>query len=179
MDDLVLKAMLKWPHVPSCCGWLGLDERGDWYMRDESVQALGSFKRGCQSGNKQMKGSKLEHEKLIAFIGRNYTYESTQNGQQAWYFQNGPQKVYVELACMPYVWRLLDDSVGGLTITSHTGLTASYKKCQLDTSGRVYLETSLGLGLVHSLDVHLVALAIEKGFWTVDPKALVEGLDFI
>ena len=43
MDDLVLQAMAKWPNVPDCYGWLGLDARGDWYMRDDQTQALGAF----------------------------------------------------------------------------------------------------------------------------------------
>lgn len=40
MDDLVRQAMAKWPHVPDCHGWLGLDSRGQWYMRDDRVQML-------------------------------------------------------------------------------------------------------------------------------------------
>jgi len=54
MDDLVHQAMAKWPNVPDCYGWLGLDARGDWYMRDDQAQALGSFT--------QSKGSRLAHE---------------------------------------------------------------------------------------------------------------------
>jgi hypothetical protein len=56
MDDLVKAAMAKWPHVPDCKGWLGLDERGDWYMRDDRVQAQGDFP--------QAKGARIEHEAL-------------------------------------------------------------------------------------------------------------------
>ena len=41
MDDLVRQAMVKWPNVPDCFGWLGLDSRGQWYMRDDRAQALG------------------------------------------------------------------------------------------------------------------------------------------
>ena len=67
MDDLVQQAMRKWPNVPACFGWLGLDDRGDWYMRDDSVQAQGSFPHA--------KGSKLAHSKLIEFIQRNYTHD--------------------------------------------------------------------------------------------------------
>jgi Protein of unknown function (DUF2946) len=172
MDDIVKQAMIKWPNVPHCHGWLGLDERGDWYMRDERVQARGSFASGCANGDKEVKGSKLEHEKLIAFIGRNYACELNERREEVWFFQNGPQKVYVELASTPYIWRL-SDTYAGTVITSHTGLNAVYKKCQLDASGRVYLGTNLGIGLVHSLDVPLVATAIEKGFWTVDPEAFI------
>jgi len=93
MDDLVRQAMAKWPHVPDCYGWLGLDSRGQWHMRDDRVQALGSF----QSGLAGAKGSVLRHEKLIDFIHRNYEADA----QGRWYFQNGPQRVYVELETTP------------------------------------------------------------------------------
>ncbi|MEN9551441.1 MAG: hypothetical protein RI896_1382, partial [Pseudomonadota bacterium] len=65
MDDLVKQAMAKWPNVPDCYGWLGLDERGHWYLRDDAAQASGSFQSGA-------KGSLLRHDKLIEFIHRNY-----------------------------------------------------------------------------------------------------------
>ena len=39
MDEMVRQAMAKWPNVPACYGWLGLDARGQWYMRDERTQA--------------------------------------------------------------------------------------------------------------------------------------------
>ena len=38
-------------------------------------------------------------------------------------------------------------------------------RCLVDEEGHVYLHTPVGLGLVHTLDVGLVADAIEKGLW--------------
>ena len=55
MDDIVRQAIAKWPNVPHCYGWLGLDARGQWYMRDDRTQAAGPFP--------QAKGSLLRHEK--------------------------------------------------------------------------------------------------------------------
>ena len=43
MDDIVLQALAKWPHVPDCYGWLGLDARGNWFMRDAQAQAQGAL----------------------------------------------------------------------------------------------------------------------------------------
>lgn len=149
MDEIVKQAMRKWPNVPHCYGWLGLDARGDWYMRDDQTQAAGSF---CQS-----KGSRLQHDKLVAFIGRNY--ESDKQGR--WYFQNGPQRVYVELACTPWIWRLHQDG----TVVSHTQIIAQVEQAYADEQGYVYLKTSLGFGLVHTQDVHIAATAIESGRW--------------
>ena len=41
MDAIVEAALKKWPNVPHCYGWLALDARGDWYMRDERIQRAG------------------------------------------------------------------------------------------------------------------------------------------
>lgn len=153
MDDIVRQAMAKWPHVPNCYGWLGLDARGNWYMRDDRTQALGAFASGVQGS----KGSRLQHEKLIDFIQRNY--EADDAGR--WYFQNGPQRVYVELERTPLVWRLEADG----TVRSHTGRIVQVQQCVVDAEGLLYLHTDLGFGLVHTQDVLLAADWIEQGQW--------------
>lgn len=153
MDDIVKQALAKWPNVPACYGWLGLDARGNWYMRDDRVQAQGPF----AGGTAQSKGSQLKHEKLIEFIQRNY--EPDELGQ--WFFQNGPQRVYVELEATPLIWRVQDD----FSIQDHTGRAARVQRCLLDEQGRVYLEADTGFGLVHSMDMSHVADAVEQGLW--------------
>jgi hypothetical protein len=149
MDDIVRQAMAKWPTVPHCHGWLGLDARGSWYMRDDRTQACGPFP--------QAKGSVLRHEKLIDFIGRNY--ECDADGQ--WFFQNGPQRVYVELEAAPFVWRLGP----GPAVTAHTGQAAHVRGAVLDREGRLYLDTDLGFGLVHTLDMEQACDSVEQGLW--------------
>lgn len=153
MDDIVKQALAKWPDVPDCYGWLGLDARGNWYMRDDQAQAAGSFAGGTPQG----KGSLLRHEKLIDFIQRNY--ESDSSGR--WFFQNGPQRVFVELEATPFIWRVNTD----FSIAAHTGASARVQRCVLDEQGRVYLETDLGFGLVHTQDVALAAEAVQAGLW--------------
>ena len=152
MDDLVQQAMAKWPNVPDCYGWLGLDARGRWYLRDAQAQADGAFPLG--------KGSLLEHEKLLAFIARNYAADA----QGRWFFQNGPQRVYVELEATPLVWRVEADG----SMQSHNGVQATATACLVDEAGHLYLHSPAGLGLVHTLDVPLVADAIERGAWQVE-----------
>ena len=163
MDEMVIRALAKWPNVPACYGWLGLDARGQWWMRDDAAQALGSFTSGLQGA----KGSRLQHDKLIAFIGRNYT--STEEG--AWYFQNGPQQVFVELEATPHVWRISAetraDKIAALSVHNHVEQEARVQRCITDEFGRVYLECDIGFGLVHSLDVQLAAQAIESGLWVL------------
>lgn len=153
MDDIVKQAIAKWPNVPDCYGWLGLDARGRWYMRDDATQAQGAFPAS--------KGSLLQHDKLIDFIHRNYEADA----QGRWFFQNGPQRVYVELETTPWVWRV--GAAGA--VTSHTGRAVQVAECLLDEAGRLYLATDAGVGLVHTLDMGLAADAIEQGLWTPEP----------
>ncbi len=89
MDDIVKQAMAKWPNVPHCYGWLRLDARGVFRMCDEVAQKNASA------------GDPIRHASLLAFIYRNYA--SDEHG--AWFFQNGPQRVYVDLETTPFIAR--------------------------------------------------------------------------
>jgi hypothetical protein len=185
MDDIVRQAMAKWPNVPDCYGWLGLDARGQWWMRDDRVQAQGSFSSSFGNSNSNSnsnsnlssqpaaradslaaRGALLEHGKLIDFIHRNYACDA----QGCWYFQNGPQRVYIELQATPFVWRVQPD----LSLLAHTGLAVRAQRCVLDEQGRLYMETDAGFGLVHSQDMLLAAQAIEQGLWVPQDVAASE-----
>ncbi len=169
MDAIVDAALKKWPNVPHCYGWLALDARGDWYMRDERIQAAGPFPR--------VKGSRIEHEKLREFIERNYASDDA----GAWFFQNGPQRVYLELEAAPWVWRLAPTADGAPIVTSHTGRPAKATDAWVDESGRLFLGTEIGLGLVHTLDMEAAAEAIERGIWSPRDarfEALVERFGY-
>ena len=101
MDDIVKQAIAKWPNVPHCYDWLGLDARGHWRMRDERAQNL------------KLAGEKIVHSALLGFIARNYGHDE----RGCWYFQNGPQRVYVNLEATPYIART--DAAQGFVL--HTG----------------------------------------------------------
>ncbi len=188
MDDIVRAALRKWPNVPACHGWLALDARGDWYMRDDRVQRAGPFP--------QVKGSRIDHDKLKAFIGRNYGSDEV----GSWFFQNGPQRVYVDLEVAPWTWRLSrgrggsagvpdspagpDSEAGspvlgaaqaaaGFSLRSHTDLDTVAEASFVDEHGRLFLSTPLGLGVVHSLDMHEAADAVEQGW--IQPEAVRFG----
>jgi hypothetical protein len=98
MDDIVKQAMAKWPNVPDCYGWLALDARGAWRMRDERAQHL------------NLPGDKVQQAALLAFINRNYGAD----GRGCCFFQNGPQRVFVNLEATPYIART--DPAVGLTV---------------------------------------------------------------
>jgi Protein of unknown function (DUF2946) len=157
MDDIVKAALKKWPNVPHCYGWLALDARGDWYMRDERIQRAGEFPR--------VKGSRIDHDKLKAFIERNYGHDDS----GCWFFQNGPQRVYVQLEAAPWVWRLMWQGQAP-TIASHTGLAAVPRSTWIDSQGRLFADCDLGFGIVHSQDMIDAARCVELGLW--QPAAL-------
>lgn len=160
MDDIVKAALAKWPNVPHCYGWLGLDGRGQWFMRDDLTQATGPF-AGAPGDDARApsKGSLLRHDKLIEFIHRNYAADS--EGQ--WFFQNGPQRVYVELEHTPYIWRLQPDGA----VFAHTGTPAGgVRRALLDEHGHLYLDTELGFGLVHTADMAIAADEVAAARWT-------------
>jgi hypothetical protein len=151
MDEIVKAALKKWPQVPHCHGWLALDARGQWFMRDERIQAAGPFPG--------IKGSRIDHDKLRAFIHRNYAHDEA----GAWFFQNGPQRVYVQLEAAPYVWRVAD--APGWPVQAHTGEDAQVRSSWLDEAGRLFLDCDLGFGIVHTMDMGVAAQAVEAGAW--------------
>jgi hypothetical protein len=161
MDEIVEAALRKWPNVPHCYGWLALDARGDWYMRDDRIQAAGPFPL--------VKGSCIRHDKLLGFIQRNYARDEA----GASYFQNGPQRVYVELEAAPYVWRV-DGAPGAWQVSAHTGRPAHPNQAWLDEQGRLFIDTDIGFGLVHTLDMERAARAVECGDWQPQEMAFAD-----
>jgi hypothetical protein len=125
MDDIVKQAMAKWPNVPHCYGWLTLDARGNWRMRDEAAQQADSA------------GDKLNNATLVGFINRNYAHDDAGR----WYFQNGPQRVYVNLEATPYIART--DPAQGLVLQTGAALA---------TIERLYL-TEVGVAIVQAADI--------------------------
>jgi hypothetical protein len=71
----------------------------------------------------------------------------------------------VELELTPYIWRLQPDG----SVLAHTGQPAgAVQRCLLDEAGRLYLQTGLGPGLVHTSDMALAADAVDAGAWHPD-----------
>ena len=159
MDEQVLQAMRRWPQVPACAGWLGLDARGQWWIRD--AQAL-PWPRGDEGVLDKQGASRLLHEGLCGFVARNYQPDA----QGCWYFQNGPQQVYVELEAAPLILRLQVDAQAARWST-HTGVDCEVLEAWLDQRGRVWLRTSAGPGLLHSLDVVLLEPWLDEALTTL------------
>jgi len=119
MDDIVLQAMAKWPNVPHCYGWLALDARGSWRMRDEAAQRADA------------PGDKLTNTALVGFINRNYLCDE----RGCWYFQNGPQRVYVNLEATPFIART--DPQQGLVLQTGQPIGAIDQAFMTDTGAIV------------------------------------------
>ncbi|KVE23677.1 hypothetical protein WS67_23745 [Burkholderia singularis] len=148
MDDIVKQALAKWPNVAHCVGWLLLDRRGVWRMRDDAAQAAGAL------------GSPIRHPALIDFIGRNY--ERDADGQ--WFFQNGPQRVYVELAYTPWIVRIVPDSAAPtrLALADHTGHAFEPAGVWLDDAGGVLFADASAPPRVAALHDHDLGLFADR-----------------
>jgi Protein of unknown function (DUF2946) len=136
MDDDVIKAMTRWPNVPAAWGWLRIDRRGHWFIVKRDTPDFNESRDGI--------GSIVRNERLIDFMARNYNAEP--NG--AWYFQNGPQRVFVDCELAPLVWRV-EHEQDQLRWVAHTGAIANETLAvAVDVDGNVYIKTELGPGVI-------------------------------
>ena len=139
MDPIVSRAMAKWPNVPAVFGWLALDRRGQWSIKSASP------------GDAAAVGPRFErvtNPKLIEFIGRNYAHDDAGR----WYFQNGPQRVYVTLDYTPLVYRIA--RAHPLSFETHTGMPcAALQSAWMDEAGNLLFLTEHGPGLLLDRDL--------------------------
>ena len=128
MDASVRRAMARWPDVPAVYGWLALDRRGNWLLQDSAGEGFGRI------------GNAL----LRDFIARNYAHDD----RGCWYFQNGPQRVFVALAYTPLVLRY-----EGETLVDHCGRLVRARATFVDEEGSVLIEGERGVGLLDDRDL--------------------------
>ena len=144
MDAAVVRSMLKWPDVPAVYGWLRLDRRGAWRIRTGSGEAGPDFES-------------ISNAALNGFIGRNYAPDE----RGCWFFQNGPQRVYVALAYAPFVYRFdgewLTDQCGGRD--------AAVDSAWLDEEGSVVLQAGGRPGLLDDRDLAAIADPLTAGYF--------------
>lgn len=158
MDDLVKQAMVRWPDVPAVYGWLRLDRRGRWLLVDRGMPGFDERIHG--------EGSEITSPQIVDFIGRNYACDE----QQRWYWQNGPQRVFVDLEVAPLILRVLGSGADA-RLVAHTGHLVSRVDAALWTAdGSLILLTDLGPGAIHDLD--LAALELEES-GEADPQTVV------
>ena len=158
MDDVVRQAMAKWPNVPHCFGWLKLDARGHWRMRDERAQHL------------DLPGDKIAHPALLGFINRNYTHDE----EGRWYFQNGPQRVYVDLELTPHIVRT--DPVAGF-ITQTGAVLEAVSQAWLTREGQLVLASSAIVAALDDRDAAAVLATLTVAGRPASDEEIMEWLE--
>lgn len=129
-------ALLRWPNVPACYGWLSLDRRGRWRLRGETVS----------------------HRGLNDLLNRQYAHDENGN----YFVQNGPQRVFVELEYTPWVLHLT--SAGNFE--THVGEAVDeIRGGALDEEGNLLIEIPDGVALLcdHDLPALLGCLHLPNG----------------
>jgi hypothetical protein len=158
MDESVIQSMARWPDVPDVYGWLALDRRGNWLVKGTA--------RGF---------GRISNAAVNDFIGRNYQHDDAGR----WFFQNGPQRVFVTLHYMPLVYRLGGD---GGTLCDHTGRDAhALLAAWLDDAGGLVLETNLGFGSMDDRDLDGALACMTDGDGEISDDGLLapgKGLSF-
>jgi hypothetical protein len=134
MDEIVLQGLARWPNVPAVYGWLELDRRGDWHTRS----------------------GRITHPVMAGFIGRNYAHDD----RGRWFFQNGPQRVFVTLRYTPLVYRVMTADAS-MRFVAHTGRAVGHiDGVWLDDEGSLLLQTEHGPGVVCDRDLPLLAVEL-------------------
>lgn len=157
MDDIVKQAMAKWPNVPHCYGWLALDARGNWRMRDEAAQRANA------------PGDKLANATLVGFINRNYGHDD----KGRWYFQNGPQRVYVNLEATPFIART--DPAQGFVV--QTGQAFTPEAAFMTDAGAVILQAGEIVAQLDDRDVAQVLAHTELDGRAASVEAIMAWLE--
>lgn len=148
MDEWVLNALKRWPNVPALFGWLSLDRRGRWLIQGETIS----------------------HPRIVETIDRNYA--SDEHGR--WYFQNGPQRGYMQLESAPLILFVSED---GQHLVTHTGLAvAQIRAAYLDEEGALVLATEHGPAEVAGPDLQWVLDRLSSDGNPVDDEALAAAL---
>jgi hypothetical protein len=135
MDEQVLSSLIKWPNVPHCFGWLALDRRGQWRMRDEFAQA------------NQLAGTVIQHIALNEFISRNYACDSLGR----YFFQNGAQRVFITLDVTPWIVRMIP-SESGTQLLTQCGGEIEPESALSDEKGNIYITGLITQSLSDQID---------------------------
>jgi len=155
MDELVLAAMKRWPDVPDVYGWLSLNEHGRWHLHPAGNASDGD------------RGETISNPQILRFIDQNYACDPLGR----WFFQNGPQRVYVRLDAAPFI--VHTEGPGTERLFTHNGLAVSHIDTMLlDETGRLYLNTDLGPALVAGRDAPQLFEALKDA----DGRPFIEQL---
>ncbi|HBI83633.1 DUF2946 family protein [Orrella sp. NBD-18] len=155
MDQSVLDALQRWPNVPAVTGWLSLSARGAWRLHP-----LGDAQQGGM-------GEGITNTQILGFMNRNYACEP--DGR--WFFQNGPQRVYVRLDAAPFILHLRPDQ--GEVVTHNDVIVKQVNAWFADEQGQLYATTDLGPARMDDRDL----LALSDILSTPTGSTLLDALE--
>jgi hypothetical protein len=148
MEDWALRALARWPNVPALYGWLALDRRGHWRIRGEVIT----------------------RPQIIDTLNRNYAADE----HGCWFFQNGPQRGYLQLEYAPLVLRASGD---GDELWTHTDRRVEQPAAAyLDEQGAILLISEHGPGALLDTDLDWALQRIECDGEAVDEHQLAAAL---
>lgn len=149
MDEWVLNALKRWPNVPALFGWLGLDRRGRWLVQGETIS----------------------HPRIVDVINRNYAAD--EHGR--WYFQNGPQRGYMQLESTPLILFVSDDDE---PLVTHTGFAVEQlREAHMDETGSLVLVTEHGPGELRGTDLQWALDRLSIDGKPIDEDSLAAALE--
>lgn len=156
--------MSRWPDIPAVFGWLSLNRQGQWRIHPQGDSAAAGAHGQAAT---LVEGEAITNPQILQFINRNYCVDA----QGRWYFQNGPQRVFVRLDAAPYILRTTG---AGPSLQTHNELPVRHiSGWWLDDEGKLYASTEHGPGLIAGRDT----LGVFEALRTSDGQALLELLD--
>jgi hypothetical protein len=139
MDQSVLDAVKRWPDVPAVYGWLSLTARGEWKLHPLGDAQAGGLGQG------------ISNTQILGFMDRNYADQP----DGAWFFQNGPQRVYVRLDAAPLIVHI---DPTRRTLTTHHDTTVQHVlHWYCDETGQLYAKTDCGPARIDDRDLQILA----------------------
>jgi hypothetical protein len=147
MEEWVRRSLKRWPNVPALFGWLRLDRHGRWLIQGEHIT----------------------RPQIIDTINRNYAADE----QGQWYFQNGPQRGYMELEYAPLVLRATSDN----RLVTHNELRVnSPSQAFMDEDGALLLQTEHGAAALIDDELEWALQRISVLGQPIDETQLAEAL---
>ncbi len=139
MDSFITAAMQKWPAVPHCYGWLSFDRRGEWRIKNQNAQ---QFKLLVEL---------IHHQGFKEYIEAHLAHD----GKGNYFFQNGPQRVFIHFSYCPWVLRFYPLEEGQWQIRTTFGEVIQPLACLLDEHGQIIFEADFTTRVVNDEGVFL------------------------
>ena len=147
MDSVIDAALQKWPQAPNCYGWLNFDRRGEWRIQNEYAQ------------QHKLPGDLITHQGLKSYIEAHLAHDI--HGH--YFFQNGPQRVFINFSYCPWVIRFYPLQEGHWQLRTTLGQVIQPLACFLDEHGQIMFEADFSSQMVNEEGVFLTTIVRSIG----------------